>query len=690
MNVQAENDKEAAVKKEMRTTAFEYSSSDSDEENDKVNKIKKKITFPIFSIKKFKSSNNLVVGEKKQKNKKKQKIYLSRYVRMILFFLLLIFSVVIDLDAGVMSSSYKTFTHDLHMSDLQFGSLNSITTVGKIISLLFYMIIINKNHRKFIIVTSAFCNGLSFFAYFLNDNFYYIASVKFFTSFCKVFINVYMPVWVDQFGIKKYKTLLLTIVYMVTSYGRIVGAWIGTVVFNNHWKKAFSCCGVIFFSLSFGLFSIPQKYYSTKYMIVQQKKTITGNVVEKIVPTKDSNIDYTDNTDTEIKNDIGKMEDIKYIDDDSNVKTSLSSKENEKKEKNKNKKKDKKEKRKEKEKEIEEDNDIEMEIKETNNDKKEKLIYDYNNNTNINDENKMYKNLGYFGKFKIVILNKCFIFSSFSRASIFFTFKIVHVFLKKYSFEALKYDNEIKFFYYYSLTSILAPSLGSLIGGAICNKFLGGYESRRSIWIILVFGTAAVIFISLARISLDFSHLIVYVFIYFFSVSAFLPTISGYIINSLHKELKGFGSSFDSLITNVFGKLPSPIIYGIINDRHQKEDPKYAWNKSLMVFYAGSICIYLTCFFKWNTNSVKQKITNNVVKKTMKDYTLNRSSLLKAEKHVPKYDKKLQKPVELEDVDEESSTNLINKAEKRNKDNKKKILEKLQKKENDQNNDYSN
>ena len=491
----------------------------------------------------------------------------------------------------------------------------------------------------------------------------------------------------------EYKTLLLTIVYMVTSYGRIVGAWIGTVVFNNHWRKAFSCCGVIFFSLSFGLFSIPQKYYSTKYMIVQQKKTITGNVVEKIVPTKDSNIDYTDNTDSEIKKDIEKIKDIKYIDDDSNVKTSLSSKETGKKDKNKNKKKDKKEKIKEKEKEMNEENDIEMEIKNTNNDIKEKLIYDYNTNTNenINDENKMYKNLTYFGKFKIVILNKCFIFSSFSRASVFFTFKIVHVFLKKYSFEALKYNNEIKFFYYYSLTSILAPSLGSLIGGAICNKFLGGYESRKSIWIILVFGTVSVIFISLARISIDFNYLIVYIFIYFFSISAFLPTISGYIINSLHKELKGFGSSFDSLITNVFGKLPSPIIYGIINDRHKKEDPKYAWNKSLMIFYIGSICIYLTCFYKWKTNSVKPKITNNVVKKTMKDaYTFNRSSLLKAERHVPKYDKKLQKPVELEDVDEESSTTFINKVEKRNKDSKKKILKKLQKKENERSNDYSN
>ena len=312
------NEKEDPIKKEFRTTAFEYSSSDSEEEIDKP-KIKNKVKSPIVTNKKFKSSNNLVVGEKKPKIKKKEKIFLSRYVRMILFFLLLIFSVIIDLDAGVMSSSYKSFTHDLHMSDLQFGSLNSITTVGKIISLLFYMLIINKNHRKFIIVTSSFFNGVSFFAYFLNDNFYYIATVKFLTSFCKVFINVYMPVWVDQFGIKKYKTLLLTIVYMVTSYGRILGAWIGTVVFNNEWKKAFSCCGIIFFTLSLGLFSIPQKYYSTKYMIVEQKKVVTGNVVEKLVPTKDNN-------DTKIKKDIEQIDDIKYINEENKSKISKSDK----------------------------------------------------------------------------------------------------------------------------------------------------------------------------------------------------------------------------------------------------------------------------------------------------------------------------------------------------------------------------
>ena len=674
-----EKEKEITVKKELRTTAFEYSSSDSDEENDKISRIKKKISFPIFSNKKFKSSNNLVVGEKKPKIKKKQKIYLSRYVRMLLFFLLLINSVVIDLDAGVIVSSYKSFTHDLNMSDFQFGSLNSITTVGKIISLIFYMVIINKNHRKFFIVTSAFLNGVSFFAYFLNKNFYYIATVKFLTSFCKVFINVYMPVWVDQFGIKKYKTLLLTLVYMVTSYGRIVGAWIGTVIFNNEWKKAFSCCGIIIISLSACLFMVPQKYYSTKYMIVEQKKTITGNVVEKIVPTKDEN---TDATDIEIKRDIEKMKDIKFINEEKKTKSSLSSKETEKLDKDE-----------EKEKDNDADKDDEIEEKETN-DKKEKLIYDYNtNNNNENDEKNMYKNLSYLGKLKIVILNKCFIFSSLSRASLFFIIKIIHVFLKKYTFEALKYTNEIKFFYYYSLTTILAPSIGSLLGGAICNKFLGGYESRRSIWLIIFFGALAVIFVTLARITNDFNYLIIYIFGYFFSVSAFLPTISGYIISSLHKELKGFGSSFDSLITNVCGKLPSPIFYGIINDIHKKDDQKYAWNKSLIVYYVGTIFIYLACFFKWKTSSKMPKLTNNIVKKTMKDvYTFHRSSLVRAEKPKPKYadGKKFQKPVELEDVEEESSTMLINKSEKKNKENKKKLLEQLQKKENGLKNSNSN
>ena len=395
-------------KKDLRCTQFEYSSSDSDDNSNKKNK---KLNFQNISKKKYKSSNNLEIEEdnieKRNRKKKKSKIYLSRYIRLFLFFLLLIFSVITDLDEGIIVSSYKSFIKDLNISDIQYGTLNSITPSGKILSLIIYMILINKNHRKFILVFTSFLHGISFYLYFFNDNYYYIAIVKFLTSFCKIFITIYIPVWIDQFGIKKFKTLLLTIVYMVISYGRIIGAWLGTVVFNNEWKKAFSCCGGIFLTLSFCLFIIPQKYFSTKYMIVEKEKKFSGNIVEKIVPTKD----------IEIKKEIENINDIEYLDENNNNKNNLNN---------------------------------------NFNNKKEKLIYDYdddNNNKNI------YKNLSIINKFKIVLVNKCFIFSSLSRACLFFIFRIIHTYLKQYTFEALNYNNEIKFFYYYSLTTILAPTL---------------------------------------------------------------------------------------------------------------------------------------------------------------------------------------------------------------------------------------
>ena len=611
-----QNEKFAEAIKEFRGTIFEYSSSDSDEEDDKSK-------FDILSLKKnkAKSSMNLPVKWKNPKTNKNV-VYLSRYVRMVLFLLLLIFSVIIDLDSGIIVSSYKSFTKDLNMSDIQFGTLSSITTVGEIIGLLFYMSIINKNHRKFILVTTSLLHGIGLFGYLINSNFYYISILNFLISVCKAFINVYMPVWIDQFGIKKYKTLLLTILYMAISMGMILGAWIGTVLFNNDWKKSFICEGLIFIGLSASLFAVPQKYYSTKYMIVEQQK-ISGNPVEKIVPTKD------DSNDSKIKKNIENVKDIKYIGEDK-----------------------KPQRKKQKMEKIEEEKNME---KDNDDEKKQKLINDNSQNTKQKESIK--DNLSLISKLKGVFFNRVFIFSCIAKAIIFFVHEIVYIFFKIYTFEALHYDDEIKFFYYYSITTIAAPSLGGLIGGAICNKFFGGYESKKSIWIIISFGTLSVLFISVVRVVIQFNKLMIFIFGYFFSSSAFLPTLSGYIINSLNKDLKGFGSSFDNLITNIF-VLTSPILYGLLNDKYKSVDPKFAWNKSLLIYYFETIFIYLACFFKWQTNNKKVKV-KSIVKKTMKDaYKLSRSSLVRADKPKPKFSEiKNLKDIELENLDDSSSYN---------------------------------
>lgn len=436
---------------------------------------------------------------------------------------------------------------------------------------------------------------------------------------------------------------------MVSSYGRIVGAGIGTIIFQNDWKKAFICCGVFFLILSICIFAVPQKYFSTKYMFVEKQKVVSGATVEKLVLTKENNgIDEKKN----------QIKEINFDEDISGKSRSSKGLIRIKKENNRKRQND-----------------------DDENSYKKKLLEEYEKPI----ENFSMKHYSTITKIKYILYSWCFIFSSLSRACIFFTFKIIHVFLKKYVFEALDYKDEIKFFSFYSITTIAAPSLGSLIGGTICNKFLGGYESRRSVWLVLFFGYLSVFFITMVRISTDFNYLICYVFGYFFSISAFLPTISGYIINSLHKELKGFGSTADSLLTNLFGKLPGPIIYGLFNDRYKNENPRYAWSMSLTIYYIGIVFISSACFFKWKRRNSRVKLSKKVVEKTVQDvYDFNRSSLVRAEKPVPKdSEKKIYgEGIELEEI--KYSSQLL--EEENNKKKKKVEPKNIEKVENNEKN----
>lgn len=171
---------------------------------------------------------------------------------------------------------------------------------------------------------------------------------------------------------------------MAISIGMILGAWI-TVLYKNNWKKAFIFCGFIFLSLSISLFLIPQKYFSTKYMIVEEQK-ISGNLEEKIVLTKE------DSNEIKIKKNIKNINDIKFIENErKNSSKKIITKKEEKDDKN------------------------------ENEEKKQKL-----NNLNMKDEN-IIKNTSFVSKLKLVFINRCFIFSCISKAIIFFIFEIIYI-----------------------------------------------------------------------------------------------------------------------------------------------------------------------------------------------------------------------------------------------------------------------
>ena len=96
---------------------------------------------------------------------KSYNVILSRKIRIFIFILFLVLSVVVDLDNGIFNSSVNYLQKDLDMNQTDYGIFVSVSFIGRIIGLVIFMIIINFKHRKFTLILTIFLHASSYILY---------------------------------------------------------------------------------------------------------------------------------------------------------------------------------------------------------------------------------------------------------------------------------------------------------------------------------------------------------------------------------------------------------------------------------------------------------------------------------------------------------------------------------------------
>ena len=71
------------------------------------------------------------------------------------------------------------------------------------------------------------------------------------------------------------------------------------------------------------------------------------------------------------------------------------------------------------------------------------------------------------------------------RANVTFILQIIYSYLEPYQQNTLNQNDEKLIVLFYSLATLLATAIGGLLGGIITKK-LGGYESKKSIFVIII------------------------------------------------------------------------------------------------------------------------------------------------------------------------------------------------------------
>ena len=159
---------------------------------------------------------------------------ISRKIRYFIYTLELF--CLFNLDQGGISASTKEIKNHFKMNDSELGSFGGISFLGTTLGGIFSLSIINKINRKYLILIflTTIISSL-FFPTIISSKIIVILS-RIITGFSQSFMSIYLPVWVDQFGIYDKKSIMMSIISIPSAFGYLVGYI--SAVFTS-WRMTF-------------------------------------------------------------------------------------------------------------------------------------------------------------------------------------------------------------------------------------------------------------------------------------------------------------------------------------------------------------------------------------------------------------------------------------------------------------------
>ena len=203
--------------------------------------------------------------EKPEENEDVERVQLSRLMCLIIFVTFVALSIVMSGDNGVLSSSSKMIKKDLGLSDSEYGLFGSIPSTGRIIGSLVFMGLLATDNRKLLTVCCLAINASMFFVYLLTKNKFILFGVRFTIGTVRIYPHIYIPVWVDQFGIKPLKTLMMTVINITSPLGQVVGYAIGTFNVPEKWPYSFALVGCLIWGIGSIIIISPSRYFSARF-----------------------------------------------------------------------------------------------------------------------------------------------------------------------------------------------------------------------------------------------------------------------------------------------------------------------------------------------------------------------------------------------------------------------------------------
>lgn len=465
-------------------------------------------------------------------------VTISRKMRGIVFTILNIVYILMSLDQGILSSTTTKIkqSHE-DMSDLKLGGLGGMIFLGTAIGCVFSFSLINKFNRKYLLLASMCFDALSLFFTTITETISLLYLFRVIAGLTQSYFSIYIPVWSDQFGIHKYKSIWLSIIHISSALSYLFGFVFGILM---GWENAFYLQNIlIVINIVIIFIFLPDLYFSMNLMPLKAKLML------------------------EKENDkISK--DINNIDIDMNLIDKEKSKE------------------------------FSNNLNERNDEKEKKDEDDISLFEDFQKKDEDIRKDSIISHLIILIKSPIFILINIALCSIYIIVSAIQFWINDYLEFGLLIDDENKRLYTFSFVAVTSPAAGIILGGLLSTK-VGGYDTEKAIYIPLI---SSFLVCVLANIIPLTSNAIVFLplfWSYLFFGSIIIPVCSGIILVSVEKKYAGSASSISNLLYNIFGRLPGPYLYAVfksmVNDKNSRIPFWILLNIAIPGFIAVLICV---------------------------------------------------------------------------------------------------
>lgn len=465
------------------------------------------------------------------------KITLSRSLRWLIFCIFATITVSSSLDGGIIPAKTSDLIKDLNINNTLFGLFGSIDYFGRLFGSLVFTGIINKTNRKYLFIFTILLKAFTLMITYYTQDYIVLCIFRGISGFSQVFFTIYIPVWCDQYGPKKYRTMMITINQVGLPLGIVLGFGLAMII--STWIWSFVVEGLILFCFAIIVMLFPKLYFSNTLVLIKDSNTEASEEPQEIPIEEDK----------------------------------VYEKEQEKNDKEKD--------------SVEENNKEE--------DKKSKdpssLFKEIDPNKRLKSKTSIWKSLA------SMLCEMVFLFTGLSNSVVFFTMAVIQFWAPEYMEKVLGEQSEYKRFIMFGIVCISAPILGILAGG-ILGSCVGGYTQKKTIFICIglsIFSIAAGLFVPECTIVWTFA---ISLWAFFFFSTAMIPIETGIIISSLPPKLRGDGFSVMNFLLNLVGNLPSSYVYGALYDYFKDNDKTQAMRIIMYYNFVGLISIIIATIFR--------------------------------------------------------------------------------------------